>query len=536
MNSIGKIFHDVAVVTALCLLVVAFPVTVHAADRVLQLDSKRGSVGGSIGISGQNFMRNWLISIYMSPIDAKVGQDLVRNLAVFQKLRSPTSHGEGEFAAEFVIPSRLSDGDQDEDVHGGDYYIYATEASEGRIVAKAELTVAGVTKISRTKGPAGTEVSIEGAGYEEDRNITVFFDDDGVDILSGDTLTNTKGEFRCTIKIPEGTSGEHTIVIEDDTGLRGETKFTIEPEITVTPTRASDWDQVSVKGTGFSERVYVTIYFDGVEQTLAGTRSNDYGSFTTMVNISNQSLGRYYVEAEDEDNNEAKADLTITAGIIASPTTGNVGTEVTISGTGFKANGGVTITYAADEAAVIQVIADRHGKFTLPFTVPASKYGSHTITATDGTSTENTAFTMESNKPAVPVPVAPEPGIKAKPQVIFDWNDVDDPSGVAYNLEIGTSQGFTPESMVLRRTELKESGYTLSEEEQLKSAKQEKPYYWRVRAIDGASNESQWTEPRPFYVASTFELTGWVLYTLIGFAGLLILLIIGFLLSRRMAY
>ncbi len=533
MKSTGKIFRAVTVVTAIILLVVAFPATVHAA-RSIQLDSEKGAVGGRIGISGQGFVRWRVISIYMSPTDAKIDQDYVRDLDVFQKVQSREPDVDGEFSTYFVIPSRLADGDKDEDVHSGKYYIYVTAAVEGGIKAKAEITVAGITKISRTKGPAGTEVRIEGAGYEESENITVFFDDDGVDIISGDSLTNTKGKFECTIEIPEGTAGEHTLVVEDNSGLRGEIKFTIEPETTVTPARASDWDTVTVKGTGFGKRVYVTIYFDGIEQTLAGTTTNESGSFTTMVNISFESPGHYYVKAEDEDNNEARADLTISAGIIVNPATGNVGTEVTVSGTSFNVNVPVTITYAADEAAVTQTITDRHGKFTITFTVPASKYGSHIITATDGTSTANTTFTMESNKPAVPLLVAPETGIKGKSQAIFDWNDVDDPSGVTYNLEIGTSQEFTPKSMVLRRTGLKESGYTLTKEEQLKLTKQEKPYYWRVRAIDGASNESQWTEPRPFYVASAFELTGWVLYTLIGLAGLLILLI-GSLLGRRMA-
>ena len=512
----------------------AFPATVHAAASI-QLDSERAAVGSSVGISGQGFYRFQVMYIYMSPTDAEAGLDRVRDLDVFHRVGGRYTDVNGAFSGSFVIPPRLTDGDKDEDVHGGEYYFYVTETPETTIEAKAKLTVAGIDKVSHTKGPVGTEVRIEGSGYEGGEGIDVFFDGRDVDITSGDTSTDTGGEFDFTIEIPDGIAGEHTIVVEEDSGLRGVTKFTIEPEITVTPSSASDWDTVTVKGTGFGYMLRVNIYFDGVEQILASTITSEYGSYTTMLNISFKRPGRYSVKAIDEYNNEARADLTISAGVMVSPTTGNVGSQVTISGTGFTVNADVTITYAADEAAATHAIVDRLGRFTITFAVPASKYGSHIITATDGTRTADTTFTMESDKPAAPLLVAPETGMEVESGAIFDWNDVDDPSGVTYDLEIATSQKFTPGSVVLHRTALKESGYTLAEEVPLKSTKQEKPYYWRVRAIDGASNEGQWTEPRPFYVASTFELTGWVLYTLIGLAGLFILFI-GSLLVRRMVY
>ncbi len=68
------------------------------------------------------------------------------------------------------------------------------------------------------------------------------------------------------------------------------------------------------------------------------------------------------------------------------------------------------------------------------------------------------------------------------------------------------------------------AGYTLSDAERLKSASKDSPYYWRVKAIDGASNESAWTTLRSFYVG--FVLPGWglnaifgVVVVLVGLAG-----------------
>jgi len=92
---------------------------------------------------------------------------------------------------------------------------------------------------------------------------------------------------------------------------------------------------------------------------------------------------------------------------------------------------------------------------------------------------------------------------------------------------------------VLERPGLTESEYTLTKEEKLESTKKEEPYYWRVRAVDGAGNPANpdqgWTSPGTFHVGFSFEIAGWVQYVLMALGGLL-LLGIGFLLGRRSAY
>jgi hypothetical protein len=66
-------------------------------------------------------------------------------------------------------------------------------------------------------------------------------------------------------------------------------------------------------------------------------------------------------------------------------------------------------------------------------------------------------------------------------------------------------------------------------------AGQEAPFFWRIRAIDGASNEGKWTGPGTFYVAEALALPDWLMYALAGLGGLL-LFIVGYLLGRRTAY
>jgi hypothetical protein len=89
-------------------------------------------------------------------------------------------------------------------------------------------------------------------------------------------------------------------------------------------------------------------------------------------------------------------------------------------------------------------------------------------------------------------------GVKAKQPVYFDWADVTDPSGVTYTLQIATDENFT--SVVLEKTDLANSGYTITVAEKLEKRSKEAPYYWRVKATDSAYNESGWTGAGTFYV------------------------------------
>jgi len=135
---------------------------------------------------------------------------------------------------------------------------------------------------------------------------------------------------------------------------------------------------------------------------------------------------------------------------------------------------------------------------------------------------------MDSTAPAQPTPVLPANNTKAEALAVFSWSEVSDPSGVSYSLEIATDASFG--NIVISKTGLSSPGYTLSKIESLKSVNKNKPYYWRVKAIDAASNESAWTTPQSFYVG--IVLPAIVIYTVFGIA-LVLVFLIGFALGRR---
>jgi len=136
----------------------------------------------------------------------------------------------------------MNDGDDDEDVAPGEHYIYVARYGSNRIRAIADFTVIGGGEIiiDPEEGPVGTEVEIEGTEFGDSEDFTVEYDGDEIDIESGDSDTDSNGEFILTVIIPESTAGEHTIkVLGEDSGAEPQETFTVEPEITVSPTEAN---------------------------------------------------------------------------------------------------------------------------------------------------------------------------------------------------------------------------------------------------------------------------------------------------------
>ena len=499
-----KFYRIFSAALLLSLLMIVIPATPASAARVIEVDPEQGIVGDTITITGTGFSASTesterFVDIYFAEDEAGTSDDIGQEVNTYEFLKSPgvgyeDEDDEGEFETTFSVPERLRDGTDDDDVTIGTYYVYVTRWNSTYIRAIAEFTIiGGEITIDLEEGPVGTEVEIDGEdfGYRED--ITIEYDDDEIDIKEGDEETDRDGEFNNTlIVIPESTAGDHTIrVIGDESGSEVEATFTVEPEIIISPDSGGIDTEVTVSGTGFGYKSDFAIFIDGTK--VASDQTDKYGTFDVSFNMPEIKAGLYDIEAEDEDDNSDKADFSFTlASTTLTPTTGHIGTEVTATGTGFTAGSTVAIKYDATEIATPAVKTD--GTFSTTFKVPASKNGDHEITIGDDVTTKIFTFTMESKAPSVPAPLSPAMGIEVEQPVKLDWEDVtDDSPPVTYELQIATSPDFTSLSMEIEKTALTKSEYTLSAVEKLEPVSEEEPYYWRVRAVDGAANESKWT-------------------------------------------
>lgn len=537
-SRIGRIL---ALGTILALLMLLLPTPVLATGYIY-VYPKAGKIGTYFDIDGSGFSESDVVLLYLSNQEAELGDEINEEVTAYQQVLVVSTNESGYFdhTYSFRLPDALIHGEDTEDVHDGDYYIYATYAGEQYIIAITEISVIdGEISLDIEEGTVGTEVEVSGQGLRPNQAIIIKYDGEAIAIASGDSQTDKNGNFSCTTVIPTSPAGDHIISALDESGNTPEASFTVIPRITLDPSEQLTGETVQVSGDGFGKRQDITITLDGEEvDTIPLPLTTDhYGSFEgSFIVPAYGSYGTKELEVSDGSQNKVEAQLTILGGIYLSPTTsltspGYVGMELTVHGAGFNVGATVTISYGNDGQTIpLDTVTAPDGAFHLKVVIPPSLAGSHDITASDGTSTATAVFIMESQPPPSPTPSTPEIAGTSQASAYFDWSDVSDDSGVSYNLQVALDADFN--AILLDKAGLTASEYTLAEEEKLEPAEKE-AYYWRVKAVDGALNESQWTNPRLFYVGFSWTaLPVWAWYVF-GGVGIIVLGMLGFWLWRR---
>ncbi|HEY54873.1 MAG TPA: hypothetical protein G4N91_01140 [Dehalococcoidia bacterium] len=520
-----RFFRILAVAVILSLLMLAIPFT--SAQAALILTPNQGGPGTEFTITGQVTGSSYFGTVY-----AFFTQGSTDHYLGTCELAHTTGVLSG---CTFTVPAGAIVGPA------------IISLREGQLVSTPQVgtllvftVVTAQIAVSPTSGYVGeTTVTVTGSGFLTGQTMTIYFDAAVIaDTTPATITTGTTGAFTATFVVPASARGAHTVKAQGSLAESATAAFTTLPKIVVTPTSGGFGDTVTVTGTGFAASSTMTIYFDtpAVATTPAAVTSDPYGGFTADINVPDVSIGAHTVKAQDAGAASAEAAFTVSTSVAISPVTsasspGNVGDEVTITGSGFIASSTITITYASTPVTfTITSLAD--GSFSYTFEVPPSIAGAHTITVTDGTTSVTTTFYMESDPPAIPQPQLPYMLDKTGSQASFDWDSSsDDSAPVTYELQVAADENFTA-PLLVAQTGLTLSEYTLTEAEALESTSEEEPYYWRVRAVDAASNASAWSPVGTFYVGFSFAITGWVLYLLIGI-GVVLVFILGFWLGRR---
>ncbi|MFH1662312.1 MAG: hypothetical protein ABH934_00065 [Chloroflexota bacterium] len=391
-----KFFRVLAVALTLALLLVAIPAVPASAAISVNIVPDEGEIGDTISVSGfGTYPLEYYI--FFSSQNAALGDEIDTEVTTYDFLVSVSAAGvAGAYSAiNILVPAELTDGEDDESVHGGTYYIYMTRSNNKAIVAETTFTVIGIAEITDfdpNEGPVGTEVEISGGGFAPDETIIVEYDGEEIDIESGDEKTDENGEFSLFIIIPESEFGDHTITIRGEDSLAEvEDTFTVEPEISVNPASGETGTVITVTGTGFDRRNGVDFSFGGNPATNvvwlveSGGRTNSDGTFAVNLTVPDVDTGSFTILAEDEDDSDIFATTTfavaVNTAINLSPTTGIVGDEITIVGSSFGS--GATATLYFDNVSLGTVPVGIDGSFTASLDIPASKTGVHTIGVED---------------------------------------------------------------------------------------------------------------------------------------------------------
>jgi len=520
-NSVFRILA-LALIFALLVLPLAATPALAVVTPAITLTPTSGVPGATVTVNGTDFDAYKTTVIYIFFNQIYTG-------------RTATVNNDGTFTATFTVPTSTTTGLK---------YVTVQHSSPAYEPGTYQLAMATFTvltcqiTISPTAGYVGDTVTASGSGFAANTDVTIYFDSTSAKT----TTTDASGNFSAvTFTVPPSSKGAHAVKGKDPDNESPSVNFSVSQKISVTPTGGAPGLPVTVNGSGFATDKTITIKYNAVAVTTTpATVKTDAlnGSFSASFIVPSGVAGTYAIEASD-GTNSASANFAVTINVTLSQTTseaspGYVGMEITLSGTGFKPNTQIRITYTSTTITVATVNSDNEGAFSATFDIPKSEGGTHTIAASDGTNTLQATFFMEQTAPAVPKLLVPTSGEKAKSRTVFEWENVtkdasdDDELSlpVTYDIQIATDDEFS--NVVLERTGLTTSGYALLEEEALKPTKKEAPYQWRVRAVDAASNVGDWTNPRTFYISGS----AWGLYALIG-AGVLVIFFLGFWAGRK---
>ncbi|MDD5590498.1 MAG: IPT/TIG domain-containing protein [Dehalococcoidales bacterium] len=454
----------------------------------ISISPTSGSTGTEVTITGHGFRANRSMSIFFDDDRIATSPASVR------------SNSNGSFTADFEVPICIN-------------RTLEVMASDGSYAASTSFTVVASITLSQTSGEVGSEVTIIGHGFRSNRNIEITFDVDQLTTRPSVVRSDETGCFEATFLIPPSTKGIHKVEASD--GIESDdTNLTTEPTLILNPSSGPINSTVSITGTGFSKSRTVTVRFDSNHVRTSATDAQ--GNFTDHFVVPSVKSGNYAVTADDGTTSDSTS-FTVTTSMEITPVNGNVGSYITVQGTGFT--GVVTIKY--DDSVLATTRADANGNFSIYFKAPASRHGQHTISASDAVNALETLFIMESTPPPAPQLVSPESGSRQGTRPTLTWNTVSDPSGVTYTLQIATDDSFS--TLLLEKTGLSQPQYTLTKEESLRGTDSDAPYYWRVRAVDGAENESDWSAVRSFHVR---YFPQWALILIISAASVAIAVLI----------
>ncbi|MBM3142307.1 MAG: hypothetical protein FJ005_04570 [Chloroflexi bacterium] len=312
---------------------------------------------------------------------------------------------------------------------------------------------AGVT-LTPDSGKVGTMVVLSIAGetfsegdYEVCWSPTAAFEQGRTTVLARGHVSEGSTAVATSFTIPEAEYGVHYIQFRQ---LRRVVtfQFFVKPGLKVTPASSRPNATVTVNGQGFPAETGGRLTFDGKSTNLT-IITNAVGSFTTEFTIPAASSGEH--------------ELVVT-------------TEYPMTSASTK----------------LEVLPTANVTNDIP-DVPAKETGTQ-ANATEHDSPQPLADTTSPPRPGPITPMGHRFGLVGTQTVSFKWSGANDPSGITYTLEVADNYDFIPTGLIIKRTGLTDTNCALDIAPGT--------YYWRVKAVDGAGNESEWSYvPYEFVVA-----------------------------------
>jgi hypothetical protein len=346
----------------------------------------------------------------------------------------------------------------------GTYTVTAT-GSDGTFdnaTVSYQVTTPTVT-LDPIQGPNGVVVGVSGTGFTPGKTISTFSFDGATpaQTCTGQTITGT-GAFSCIFTVPSDVASSvpyNVVATGSDGGFDTATaSFTITtPTISLVPGDGPVGSTYTVTGSGFNVSSGATVSFNSTIQSPTGGSDCSYsltvittnatGGFVCTFAVPTVSAGSYPVMGLDAatDIPTVAMMFTVTPQVTFSPSSGDVGSPVTLEGSGFTANDVVTPFFNLSSSSCTQgmVSVSADGSFTCTITVPASLAGPYAI----GAFTEDDALVAAAGMFTVDPPLAaggvtpPSPGIDDGQSITLMANPTGGASPYSYQWYLGAGSG-----------------------------------------------------------------------------------------------
>jgi len=264
--------------------------------------------------------------------------------------------------------------------------------------------------ISPTQGVVGLQVTATGLTSGVSYNIKW----DDVSIQQGTADSNGSASFA----VPESYGGEHTVKIEVPTGTQIYSgTFTVMPYIAITPNSGATGTAITVAGHGFGvSETNVAVTYDGTIVS-SGITADANGAWNTSLSAPGSTKGIHYIDASGDAtkaSDVADKPFTVSPVVTMDPTSGGVGTLVTMTGTGFATAEGIKVQFSSKDVRT-GITAQVDGSWSTSFAVPSSNKGSHIVNVIGDNTTS-------SGIPNLIFSVSP--GISVSPSSVYTGDDI----------------------------------------------------------------------------------------------------------------
>lgn len=266
--------------------------------------------------------------------------------------------------------------------------------------ASAEFEVNPSVRIDTDEGPVGTEVTLNGYGFGASQDVRISF--------LGEQETDdadANGSWEVSLTIPATPAGGYTFDVEAKEGTVWvgwvSKYFRVTPAITA-PGSGKVGQTIEIEGTGFaSEEEDIEVTFDG-EAMKPSTYPNvdENGSWSAVIRVPALQAGTYMIDASGRTTRARDVpdvEFTVSPGISVEPGSAYVGDTITVSGGGFEPDEtGIKVSFG-DGIVATGITAEGDGTWVSSFDLPASTYGSQTVSASgDITPTVETTLNTEA--------------------------------------------------------------------------------------------------------------------------------------------